>query len=156
MTDAPKSPALVKAEAQLKSLERFKVAVADANIALRAAESLGDKDKISAANAVYLAAAKADQESGITDRDIAEASQAVLDARGEAHTEVNVLPSDFGLRSVEANSDLATALGRNNPKRVEAAQAALTDAEAADAKEKSEHVASAPARTLAAQEGSAS
>jgi hypothetical protein len=156
MADQVKSPAVAKAEADLKALERFHQAVQNANAALGAAKMTADPERIAAAEADLAAARKAEAESGVTDRDIAIASQAVLDARGETHTEENILPPDHGLRTVEADADLATALARGNQKRIAEAQRALDDAITEDAREKSDHVAASHERTMANIEGAKS
>lgn len=81
-----------EAETRLKALEAPKNAVANANIILKAAQQKGDPDEVTAAQAVYDAAVKAVADSGTTQRDIDIAAQAVLDERGETHSEVNILP----------------------------------------------------------------
>lgn len=154
MAEVQKSPAVEKAEQKLKDLERFEHMVADANTALRAAELAGDPKRVVAAQADYDAAVQARDNSGVTPRAIAEASQEVLDARGETHTEENILPPDHGLRTVEAESALADALGRRkSPRTIAVAENLVAEAAAADAQEKADHVAASHERTMARLEG---
>lgn len=79
------------AELKLQELERFHHAADLANVALRRAESEGDPDKVAAARAAWEAAVKARDTSGISQRHIDLAAQAVLDERGEKHSETNIL-----------------------------------------------------------------
>lgn len=140
-----------EAEAALLALEKPGHDVALANIALRRAESDGDTNAIRAALDKYRAALLAQEAAGITPMQIALAAQDVLDARGEAHSETNILPPDHGIATVMAGRALAMAQGDRNPKQIAAAQKDLADAEAEDEAAKVAHVAEAHRRTVAAQ-----
>lgn len=89
MPDAEK---IQSAEAALKDLEKFTHDEMHANTAYRAALLSGEPEKVEVARGDYQGAVQDRIGSGITQRQIDEAAQAVLDARGEAHTEVNILP----------------------------------------------------------------
>lgn len=85
-------PSVEDAEAALAALERPGHVTAAANNAFRMSEYSGDPEKIAAARADLDKAIADERAANINPRDIDRAAQAVLDARGEAHTEENVLP----------------------------------------------------------------
>lgn len=153
MTDLSKSPELQKAEDRLKDLERHRRAVAEADTAHKNAMLSGDKDAVAKAAAVHQAAVQTEKESGITQQDIDQAAQEVLDARGETHSETNILPPDHGIRTADADADLAIARSRNRPALIKEAEANLVEAQRLDAEEKAAHVAAAHQRTIDAQKG---
>ena len=156
MADEQKSPAVAAAEAKLMDLEKYRIDNAHALTALRAAEQTADPDKIAAAQKALSDAKAAEAEANIQPDQVAQASQDVLDARGEGHTELNILPPDHGIRTVDADSALADALGRRkSPAVIEKLQAELADAQKADAAEKAAHATAAHERTLASLKGDA-
>jgi hypothetical protein len=91
-----------EAAAKLAALEQHKIAAKTANFKMIRAQQLAEQhadDPDEAARfaakaeqhaAEKAAADKAHAESGVTQRDIDIAAQAVLDARGEGHTETNI------------------------------------------------------------------
>lgn len=147
-----------EAEDLLAALEKPAHDVARAASKLRRAELDGDAAVIGAAAGVYADALKAQEVANISQRHVDTAAQAVLDSRGEAHTETNILPPDHGIKSVLAARALAVALGDFSPGRDAAIERTLKDleqAEAEDAADKAAHVAESHARTLSALEGEA-
>lgn len=130
---------MTEAETKLAALEKPKHDLMWANRALCRAKQFGDAETIKAAQAAYDQAKQTADASPVAVDVINEASQAVLDERGEAHTEIGILPPDHGIRSVRANRALALALGeasqgdKNAKASIPALEKALKDAEAADA-----------------------
>ena len=148
---ADKSDAVAAAEAALQDREKFVHAVHDANTAVRTAEMSGDGEKVKRAQGALADAIKAHQESGVTDRELAELGQAVLDARGESHTEVNVLPPDFGVELVDARQALAQARMTQRKSTIAEAEAHHDKTEKAVRVAKAEHVAGGAERTKAVE-----
>ena len=112
---------LSDAEANLKGLEQHihTADLANSHVGrhLRRAEEDAEVDpeaakqhleKAEAATQRRDSALKAHADSGVTDRDIDEAAQMVLDARGETHSEVNILPP--GVSIDEFNKSKAEAV----------------------------------------------
>lgn len=83
-----------EAESNLDALEGSKHELARANFKLRNAEMIGDPALVEKYLAEHTAAANAHVTNPATDRQIDAAAQAVLDERGEGHTEKGVLPPD--------------------------------------------------------------
>lgn len=150
---------LATVEATLAALERHRQAAATANFKACRAETLmhmhGDDPEQSAKykadverhRAEHADALAAHAKSGITDQDIALASQAVLDARGEAHTELNILPPGHGMRTV--NAEIALSLTKHQDDLPFALQR-VAIAAAADREELLTHVAAGHACTQGA------
>lgn len=153
-----KMPTLEEAEDALAKLEKPGHDLDLATMALRAAEQTGDSKKISEALSVYRAALSAKDAAGIKSADIDAAAQLVLEIRGEAHTETNVLPSDHGLATVLAGRALALAQGelvlspsnKAVQAKVKEAQRDFDEAQAADTAAKAAHAAEGARRALAA------
>lgn len=94
---------MTDAEAKLANLQKHIHAAAIANFRMKRSERLmheyADDEDVAAKHCQdytrffeeKAAADKAHAASGVTSRDIDLAAQAVLDERGEAHTEVNIL-----------------------------------------------------------------
>lgn len=82
-----------EAESALNGLEGTKQELARANFRLRNAEMVGDPALVEKYHAEHADAAKAHLDNPATPRQIDTAAQAVLNERGEGHTETNVLPS---------------------------------------------------------------
>lgn len=146
------------AERELAALEKHRHAVADARSALNAAKFTGDPNIIEKALDALRAAEAARDASGITDRDIARAAQAVLDMRGEAHTETGILPPDHGINTVRASNLVAEAMRRHANGEVDRgtvieAQEALQAAEAADNAAKLQHATERHAETTVTLQG---
>lgn len=111
---------VTEAEARLKNLEQHNHAADVAFGLMKRAERRAEEDKehdpqsakeqlvkAAAFKKQYEEAVQAHADSGVTDREIDDAAQVVLDARGESHGEVNVLPSgvsidDFNKAKAEA------------------------------------------------------
>lgn len=149
MTD--KKLSLEQAEELLAALEKPKHDVDRAAAKLRRAEFLGETDEITKAAAAYADALKAQEAAGVNPRDVAIAAQAVLDARGETHTETNVLPGDHGLDAARAAKDLALADSEKDMRAMEEAQSRLESTTASATAAKAQHVTDGHQRTLAAQ-----
>lgn len=85
MSEATKK--LEAAEASLKTLEKHRHAFENTRVDFIKAQQDGDPKKIAAAAATHEAAKKARAEAAVSEEDIHNAAQAVLDARAEVEAE---------------------------------------------------------------------
>jgi hypothetical protein len=148
-------PDIEAAETTLQQLERHRHASATARRALQTAEFSGDKGKIAAAKDALTAAETAEKADGASPQDIDYAAQAVLDARGEVHTETSVLPESLGAPVMAARRTLSHARQEGTPKDVADADAALKAALAANTDARENHARQGLDRHFAEQKAAA-